>query len=134
MSDVSKTNGVIARLTVQRGALTEYPLAEKVRGGWQNGVTFYPDGEVTKVQELTVAIATRAPVPGELNDVRDEFPETVAFIRENAAALGLPVQGEPNDERRGDAHGWIFICWLRGPQSGRRASIRRAACLVLRIR
>lgn len=45
---------MIARLTVQRGALTEYPLAEKVSDGWQNGVTFYPDGDVTDYQELTV--------------------------------------------------------------------------------
>lgn len=30
---------MIARLTVQRGSLTEYPLAEKVRGGWRNDLT-----------------------------------------------------------------------------------------------
>lgn len=42
-------NGTIARIEVTRGTLTEYPLAEKVRGGWQNGVTSYPDDEVTKV-------------------------------------------------------------------------------------
>lgn len=41
---------MIARLTVQRGTLTEYPLAEKVRGGWQNGVSFYADETVIKVQ------------------------------------------------------------------------------------
>lgn len=40
---------MIARITVVDGTLTEYPLAEKVRGGWQNGVTFYPDERVTKV-------------------------------------------------------------------------------------
>jgi hypothetical protein len=45
---------MIARLEVTRGYLTEYPLAEKVRGGWQNGVTFYPDAEVTKVTPLHV--------------------------------------------------------------------------------
>ena len=43
---------MIARLEVTRGTLTEYPLAEKTRGGWQNGVTFYPDAEVTKVTPL----------------------------------------------------------------------------------
>jgi len=44
----------IARLTVERGQLTEFPLAEKVKGGWQNGVMFYPDTDVTAVQELEV--------------------------------------------------------------------------------
>lgn len=43
---------MIARLTVVRGATTEYPLAERVNGGWQNGVTFYPDADVTEVVEL----------------------------------------------------------------------------------
>lgn len=43
---------MIARLEVTRGPLTEYPLAEKVCGGWQNGVMFYPDAEVTKVTPL----------------------------------------------------------------------------------
>ena len=45
---------MIARLEVTRGTLTEYPLAEKVRGGWQNGGTFYPAGEVTKITPLHV--------------------------------------------------------------------------------
>lgn len=45
---------MIARLTVQRGTLTEYPLAQKVRGGWQNGVSFYADETVVKVTPLTV--------------------------------------------------------------------------------
>lgn len=48
---------MIARLEVTRGPLTEYPLAEKVRGGWQNGVTFYPDAEVTKFTEVVVRSA-----------------------------------------------------------------------------
>jgi hypothetical protein len=41
--------GNIARIEVTRGTLTEYPIAEKVRGGWQNGVSFYPDDTVTRV-------------------------------------------------------------------------------------
>lgn len=45
---------MIARITVVNGTLTEYPLAEKVKGGWQNGVTFYPDEKVTKVVEMHV--------------------------------------------------------------------------------
>ena len=48
---------MIARLEVTRGTLTEYPLAEKVCGGWQNGVMFYPDAEVTKVTPLIVSRA-----------------------------------------------------------------------------
>jgi hypothetical protein len=47
----------IARLTVQRGDLTEYPLATRTKNGWQNGVTFYPDAEVTNVTELHVVAA-----------------------------------------------------------------------------
>lgn len=43
-------NGTIARIEVTRGTLTEYPIAEKVRGGWQNGVTTYPDADVTGVR------------------------------------------------------------------------------------
>lgn len=43
-------NGTIARIEVTRGTLTEYPIAEKVRGGWQNGVTVYPDADVTGVR------------------------------------------------------------------------------------
>lgn len=45
---------MIARLTVVDGTLTEYPLAERTRGGWQNGVTFYPDEKVVKFVELRV--------------------------------------------------------------------------------
>jgi hypothetical protein len=55
----------IARLTVVDGTLTEHPLAEKVRGGWQNGVTFYPDEKVTKVTELRVM------TPGDAADYED---------------------------------------------------------------
>ncbi len=46
---------MIARLTVVDGSLTEYPLAEKTKGCWQNGVTFYPDEKVTKVVPLRVS-------------------------------------------------------------------------------
>jgi hypothetical protein len=56
---------MIARLTVVDGTLTEYPLAEKVRGGWQNGVTFYPDERVTKVLPLRVALAGSAERAGD---------------------------------------------------------------------
>lgn len=47
----------IARIRVQRGDLTEWPLAERVKGGWQNGVTFYPDADVTGVTLLHVELA-----------------------------------------------------------------------------
>lgn len=46
---------MIARLRVEDGTLTEYPIAEKVKGGWQNGVTFYADENVTEVTPLTVS-------------------------------------------------------------------------------
>lgn len=39
----------VARIHVQRGNLAEFPVADKVRGGWQNGIHFYPDAEVVKV-------------------------------------------------------------------------------------
>lgn len=55
---------MIARLTVEYGdGLTEYPIAEEVRGGWQNGVRFYPDENVTEVRPLHVVLA--APILGE---------------------------------------------------------------------
>ena len=50
---------MIARLAVEYdNGVTEHPLAEKVRGGWQNGVRFYPDENVTDYTPL-IAI----PVP-----------------------------------------------------------------------
>jgi len=53
--DLPTMNGAtIARLTCQRGEVAEFPLAEKVRGGWQNGVTFYPDEQVVSVKRLRV--------------------------------------------------------------------------------
>lgn len=40
---------MIARIRVEDGTLTEYPIAERVHGGWQNGVCFYPDEKVAEV-------------------------------------------------------------------------------------
>lgn len=40
---------MIARIEVTRGDLTEYPIAESTRGGWQSGVRFFPDEDVTAV-------------------------------------------------------------------------------------
>lgn len=71
---------MIARLEVTRGTLTEYPLAERTKNGWQNGVTFYPDAEVTKVTPLIVSRA----------DLSDHIGggewEPLNIERENAAA------------------------------------------------
>ena len=68
---------MIARLEVTRGPLTEYPLAEKVRGGWQNGVTFYADAEVTKVTPLRI-------VPADTEDAMiaylDRLPSHITHI------------------------------------------------------
>ena len=62
---------MIARLEVTRGSLTEYPLAEKVCGGWQNGVMFYPDAEVTKVTPLIFRNET---------PTDDEREDMIAFL------------------------------------------------------
>lgn len=77
---------MIARLTVQRGSLTEFPLAERVKNGWQNGVTFYPDQEVTAVTELIVSTP-------EGNDLRladnkvDELEVAFALAERTIATL-----------------------------------------------
>lgn len=44
--------GTAARLRVVRGSTTEFPLAQRVRGGWQTGVHHYPDEQVTGVLEI----------------------------------------------------------------------------------
>ena len=95
---------MIARLAVKTPAGNmEYPIATKTRGGWQNGVTFYPDTDVTKVTPLVVRPASLGdrlgdPEPAELPE--DELPgmwERSDFLggetdkplnieRENAAA------------------------------------------------
>lgn len=41
-----------ARLRVVRGSTTEFPLAQRVRGGWQTGVHHYPDEQVACVLEI----------------------------------------------------------------------------------
>ena len=43
------TVGTVARIRVERDATTEFPVAEKVRGGWQTGVHHYPDDSVAEV-------------------------------------------------------------------------------------
>ena len=53
---------MIARLTVEYGdGLTEYPLAERTKGGWQNGVRFYPDENVTVVKQVLVVPVPHVP-------------------------------------------------------------------------
>lgn len=44
--------GTAARLRVVRGSTTEFPLAQRVRGGWQTGVHHYPDEQVACVLEI----------------------------------------------------------------------------------
>lgn len=67
----------IARIEVTRGPLTEYPLAEKVRGGWQNGVMFYPDTDVTKVMGSYVTQPDRDRIAQE---ARRRHPDPVDVI------------------------------------------------------
>lgn len=81
---------MIARLEVTRGTLTEYPLAEKTRGGWQNGVTFYPDAEVTKVTPLIVSRACIC-------------TPAIAGISDGPN-LDCPEHGEPQGEPSDAAH------------------------------
>lgn len=103
---------MIARLTVVRGATTEYPLAERVNGGWQNGVTFYPDADVTEVVELHAsrergqaaeALATLARIRG-VDEATNEITlvleaqvhATLALVEQqriaNLIALSVPQQ------------------------------------------
>jgi hypothetical protein len=51
------TDGQIARIVVQRGPLTEYPIAQRTDRGWQNGVTHYPDTDVIGIQSTYGPIA-----------------------------------------------------------------------------
>lgn len=62
---------MIARLTVHRDDTTEYPLAERVDGGWQNGATFYADAEVTAFTELDVRVLPPAEPESVLGDCTD---------------------------------------------------------------
>ena len=89
---------MIARLTVVDGTLTEYPIAEKVRGGWQNGVTFYPDEKVTKVVELrAVGVELWGP---SVSDYREVFGREPEPWREPLGALRLTLAGDTLDVER----------------------------------
>jgi hypothetical protein len=59
---------MIARLTVERGVTTEYPLAERVRNGWQNGLTFYPDSDVVKIVPLHLVACICTPAIAGISD------------------------------------------------------------------
>lgn len=119
---------MIARLEVTRGSLTEYPLAEKTRGGWQNGVTFYPDAEVTKVTPLIVSracICTPA-IAGISDGPNLDCPEH-----------GEP-QGEPSDAQvlaalnayAPWATEYHLSDWGEGSAEPMRAALRAAAGVV----
>lgn len=77
---------MIARLEVTRGTLTEYPLAERTKNGWQNGGTFYPDAEVTKVTPLVVRPASLDDHIGDVPDVHEH---------EAGGIAGLPPTATP---------------------------------------
>lgn len=113
---------MIARLEVTHGSLTEYPLAEKVCGGWRNGVMFYPDAEVTKVTPLIVrnetptdddqdALAQIVCRALEHQDGGEEcevdFAAADAILaggfRRPAAPKPNPVQGSENSAQNSDA-------------------------------
>jgi|GEM_PF-4522081 len=52
-SNLTVRRGAMARIKVETmssyGPLTEFPLAERSKDGWQNGIAFYPDEAVTAV-------------------------------------------------------------------------------------
>ena len=64
--------GTAAHLRVVRGSTTEFPLAQRVRGGWQTGVHHYPDEQVACVLEIyrpdRPAQPTVQPSVGEIAD------------------------------------------------------------------
>lgn len=82
---------MIARLEVTRGPLTEYPLAEKVCGGWQNGVMFYPDAEVTKVTPLIFRNETPT------DDDQDALAQIVCRVPEPSAEEAMSHYTDPAD-------------------------------------
>jgi hypothetical protein len=46
-----------ARIKVVDGALTSFPIVERVYGGWQSGVMFYPDALVESLTALHLSAA-----------------------------------------------------------------------------
>ena len=82
---------MIARITVVDGTLTEYPLAEKVPGGWQNGATFYPDEKVTEVKEFTVH-------PAAMTD-QEARDEREALIAEASDLIAYHLREQEFDPR-----------------------------------
>lgn len=89
----------IRRLTVVRGDLTEFPLAQRVRGGWQNGVTFYPDETVSEVRGSYGYL-------GSLEELLEWLPTHITNVSVSdikAALAGDPRWGNLLDieERRG---------------------------------
>jgi hypothetical protein len=45
---------MLARIRVENGSTTSWPIAERVARGWQSGVMFYPDETVAEVVRLYV--------------------------------------------------------------------------------
>ena len=95
----------VHRLEVEHGdGLTSYPCAERVRGGWQCGVLFYPDSQVVKATPLTVQPAVSAE---QLNLAAGYLSTTIAqyqhvmnvrgALRRALAEAGLTVAGESDE-------------------------------------
>jgi hypothetical protein len=87
----------IARLTVQRGDLTEFPLAERTKNGWQNGVTFYPDAEVVKAVELRAVAAGSEPMSEYLAPPTEQERQALADVVK-AADFSATDEAETVDE------------------------------------
>jgi hypothetical protein len=75
------TPGTVARIKVERGQTTEFPMAEKLAGGWQNGVNFYPDETVTEV------IGEYAPKPGTIATLAEleALPDGAVILAQGTA-------------------------------------------------
>ena len=97
---------MIARLEVTRGSLTEYPLAEKVCGGWQNGVMFYPDAEVTKVTPLIFRNET--PTDDEQEALVKRLEDEVEYRVRTAVALHKGGHDHEEQVRQG----WASVRFL----------------------
>jgi hypothetical protein len=72
-------NGTYATINVIDGASREWPVVERVSGGWQSGFTHYPDEKVRAVRVLN------------LTAERDALRAAVARVE----ALHQPKTGEP---------------------------------------
>lgn len=96
------------------GGTYEWPLVERVAGGWQSGGHHYPDSIVLEVEPLHL-------VPDPLAKVRDGQP-TVSEIRAALSLLQIPVDesdmhlGEATPERQVTMLLAVLMAWTTAYQ------------------